>query len=114
MARRVVRSQDVTGMHKEVRVLQVENQDDDEDQDQSCRRSIPSSGWSIRPGVSLSWMMGINSAAELIWKVLVGVCILCIVYVRHYSMHLILLRQNGQIMFGLVRKDGAKKKKEKL
>ena len=59
-------------------------------------------------------MMGINSAAELIWKVLVGVCILCIVYVRHYSMHLILLRQNGQIMFGLVRKDGAKKKKEKL
>lgn len=77
MARRVVRSQDVTGMHKEVRVLQVENQDDDEDQDQSCRRSIPSSGWSIRPGVSLSWMMGINSAAELIWKVLVGVCCVC-------------------------------------
>ena len=45
-------------------------------------------------------MMGINSAAELIWKVLVGVCILYSIYVRHYSTHLILLRQNGQIMFG--------------
>ena len=50
----------------------------------SCRRSIPSSGWSIWG--FLFWMMGINSAAELIWKkVLVGVCYSIIAALMHYT-----------------------------